>query len=244
MNHIANPFAVFLDTNVLYPIHTRERIPSMVELKADGLDRRMAALRIVPVVVIEDVGDALPLCDALDAGGLPIAEVTFRTDAATEAIAHIGKERPNMLLGAGTVLTAEQVAQAADAGATFMVTPGLNPNVVEAALRHGLPIIPGVNNPSQIELAMSFGLQLLKFFPAEASGGRAMLKALSGPYRDVRFIPIGGIGPANLANYLSLNNVAACGGSWMVETSLVAERNFSAVTELTRQAREIARSVP
>jgi len=216
----------------------------MAEPVADGPARRVAASRIVPVVVLENAGDALPLCDALEAGGLPVAEITFRTEAATEAVARVARERPDMLLGAGTVLTEEQVALAADVGAAFIVTPGFNPNVVDAALERGLPVIPGVNSPSQVEMAMSFGLRLLKFFPAEASGGRAMLRALSGPYGDVRFVPTGGIGPENLASYLSLDNVAACGGSWMVAARLIADRDFGAVTELTRQAVETARSTP
>ncbi len=213
----------------------------MVETKADWLERRLSMLRVVPVVVLEEADAALPLCDALEAGGLPIAEITFRTEAAPEAITRIGRERPEILLGAGTVLTTEQVIQAADTGASFIVTPGFNPKVVNAALEHGLPVLPGVNSPSQVEMAMSFGLGLLKFFPAEASGGQAMLRALSGPYQDVRFVPTGGVGPANLADYLSLDNVAACGGSWMVAGGLIADRNFGTVTVLTRQTVEIAR---
>ena len=204
---------------------------------------QVSALRVVPVVVLEDSGDAVPLCSALSEGGLPLAEVTFRTDAAASSIERIARDLPDVLLGAGTVLTTDQVSRAADAGATFIVTPGFNPEVVEAALSRGIPIVPGVNSPTQVELAKTFGLELLKFFPADASGGRAMLKALSGPYGDVRFVPTGGIGPKNLRDYLALPNVAACGGSWMVAPTLIAEKKFNEIAELTRQAMEIARSV-
>ncbi len=210
----------------------------------DELEEQVTALRIVPVVVLEDADDALPLCDALKSGGLPLAEITFRTDAAIESIARIRRERPTMLVGAGTILTSQQVSQAVDAGASFVVTPGFNPRVVNAALKHRIPIIPGVNNPTQIETAMVFGPRLLKFFPAEPSGGRAMLKALSGPYRDIRFIPTGGVGPANLADYLSLDNVIACGGSWMVAKGMIADKDFDSVAKLTQQAMEIAHSLP
>ena len=221
-----------------------KRGPSGVRLTENELKERLTALRIVPVVVLEDAEDALPLCDALKNGGLPLAEITFRTDAAIEAIASVKRERPSMLVGAGTVLTSEQVSQAVDAGASFIVTPGFNPKVVNAALKHRIPIIPGVNNPTQVETAMTFGPRLLKFFPAEYSGGTAMLKALSGPYQDVRFVPTGGIEPSNLADYLSLNNVIACGGSWMVPKGMIADKDFDSVTELTRQAMEVARPLP
>jgi len=210
----------------------------------DGLEKRLTTLRIVPVVVLEDADDALPLCDALMAGGLPIAEVTFRTEAAAEAIERIRKERSDMLVGAGTILTCEHVFRAADVGAAFVVTPGFNPKVLSAALECGLSIIPGVNSPTQVEMAMASGCRLLKFFPAAASGGLAMLRALSGPYKDVRFVPTGGINPGNLADYLSLNNVAACGGSWMVETGLIADKDFESVVRLVCQAMEIAQRAP
>ncbi|MCY3997497.1 MAG: bifunctional 4-hydroxy-2-oxoglutarate aldolase/2-dehydro-3-deoxy-phosphogluconate aldolase [Rhodobacter sp.] len=214
------------------------------DLTVDGLEKRVTKLRIVPVVVLEDANDALPLCDALMAGGLPIAEVTFRTEAAAEAIALIRKERSDILVGAGTVLTSEHVFRAADVGAAFVVTPGFNPKVVSAAFECGLSIIPGVNSPTQVEMAMASGCRLLKFFPAAASGGLAMLKALSGPYKDVRFVPTGGVNPENLAEYLSLDNVAACGGSWMVEKELIADKDFESVVKLVCQATEIVRTVP
>lgn len=170
----------------------------------------MRSLRIVPVVILEDADDALPRCDALNTGGLPIAEVTFRTDAAPEVIAHIRRDRPDMLVGAETILTPEQVVQIVDADASFFVTPGFNSKVVNAALNCGVSIIPGVDNSSQVEMAAVYGPRLLEFFPDEASGGRAMLHALSEPYNDVRFVPTGGIGPANLSELLSLDNVVAC----------------------------------
>ncbi|MEX0347413.1 MAG: bifunctional 4-hydroxy-2-oxoglutarate aldolase/2-dehydro-3-deoxy-phosphogluconate aldolase [Rhizobiaceae bacterium] len=197
---------------------------------------------VVPVVVLESDDDSLPLCAALTEGGLPVAEVTFRTEAAESAIRKIAEEMPDMLLGAGTVLSEEQLKRAIDAGARFIVTPGFNPKIVEAALKAAIPIIPGVNSPTQVEMAMSFSLSLLKFFPAEASGGRSMLKALAGPYGDVKFVPTGGIGPNNLSDYLQLKNVAACGGSWMVSAKFGADQNFEEITKLTRQAVEIVRS--
>ena len=206
------------------------------------LEQQVADLRVVPVVVLDKVENALPLCSALSDGGLPLAEVTFRTAEAADSIRRISGEMPDILLGAGTVLTPQQVDEAAEAGASFIVTPGFNPSVVEACLERGMPIVPGVNSPSQVEQAMAYGLRLLKFFPAEASGGRAMLKALAGPYGNIRFVPTGGIGPDNLADYLALDTVAACGGSWMVAGSLVAGGRFSDVTKLTRQAMDIARS--
>lgn len=206
----------------------------------DGVRAEVVSRRILPVVVLHRVADALPLCAALAEGGLPVAEVTFRTDAAEASIREIARAMPEILLGAGTVLTPEQVDRAADAGARFIVTPGFSPRTVEAAERRGIPIVPGVNGPTEVEMALSYGLTLLKFFPAEASGGRAMLRALAGPYGDVRFVPTGGIGPENLADYLALANVAACGGSWMVATDLVADGRFDEIAARTRQAVNLA----
>ena len=206
-------------------------------------EKRVAELRIIPVIELEDAKDALPLCDALERGGLPIAEITFRTDAAAEAIKIVGKERPDMLLGAGTVLSPDQVKLAIEAGADFIVSPGFNPKVVNAAILSHFPILPGVNNPTHVEQATNFDVRLLKFFPAEISGGTAMLKALSGPYRDIRFVPTGGISPDNLTDYLALDNVVACGGSWMVDAKMIADGNFDAITKQTRKAVELANSV-
>lgn len=205
--------------------------------------KRIEAHRIVPVVVLEDAKDALPLAEALLQGGLHCAEVTFRTDAAEESIRRIAKAYPEMLVGAGTVLTTEQVDRAVAAGASFIVSPGFNPRIVDYCLEKGIPMIPGCSTPSDIEQALERGLSVVKFFPAEAAGGIPMLKALSGPYRGVRFMPTGGISPANVKDYLQLPYVLACGGSWMVKESLVKAGEFGEIQELTRQAVELAASV-
>lgn len=207
----------------------------------DVLDRIHAA-RLLPVVVVDETSDAVPLAKALVAGGLPVAEVTFRTDAAAEAIRRIVAEVPEALVGAGTVLTVDQVRAAKAAGATFLVTPGFNPAVVAAADDEGLPIVPGVNNPTGVEQAMAAGLSAVKFFPAEPTGGVPFLKALMGPYRAMRFVPTGGIGPKNLADYLALPAVLACGGSWMVEPSLVRAGRFEDVQRITAEAVALAKS--
>ena len=175
-------------------------------------------------------------------GGLPVAEVTFRTAAAAESIKRIAEEVPDLLLGAGTVLNERQLEAAARAGARFIVTPGFNPAVVAAAKTGGLPIIPGINNPTGVEQAMSHDLSIVKFFPAEATGGVAFLKALTGPYGDMRFVPTGGIGPKNIGSYLALKAVLACGGSWMVEQALVRAGRFDEITRLTAEAVALARS--
>ena len=194
------------------------------------------AARLLPVVVIDEASDAVPLAKALLAGGLPVMEITFRTDAASEAIRRIVDEVPEVLVGAGTVLTVDQVRAAKAAGATFLVTPGFNPAVVAAAADEGLPIVPGVNNPTGVEQAMAAGLSVVKFFPAEPTGGVRFLKALMGPYKSMRFIPTGGIGPKNLPDYIALSGVIACGGSWMVEPSLVRAGRFEDVQRMTAEA--------
>lgn len=196
--------------------------------------------RLLPVVVVDDAADAVPLARALVAGGLPVAEVTFRTEAAAEAIRQIAAEVPDALLGAGTVLTPGQVKAAKAAGARFLVTPGYNPAVVQAAADEGLPIVPGVNNPTGVEQAMAAGLSAVKFFPAEPTGGVPFLKALMGPYGGMRFIPTGGIGPKNLRDYLNLRAVLACGGSWMVDPVLVRAGRFDEVQRLTAEAVALA----
>jgi 2-dehydro-3-deoxyphosphogluconate aldolase/(4S)-4-hydroxy-2-oxoglutarate aldolase len=196
-------------------------------------------LRIIPVVAIHDARNADPLAEALCQGGLPCAEITFRTAAAAEAIQQISK-RSDMLLGAGTVLKVDQVKQAVDFGACFVVSPGFNPKVVQYCLDHQIPVTPGISNPTDIEMALDFGLQTVKFFPAEAFGGLKTLKAMSAPYTMMKFIPTGGISPHNLLDYLKHPQVPACGGSWMVKSSLIAEGRFDEITRLTRQAVEIA----
>jgi len=196
-------------------------------------------LRIVPVVAIHNAADANPLAEALCQGGLPSAEITFRTAAASEAIQQISK-RSDMLVGAGTVLKIDQVKQAVDSGACFIVSPGFNPKVVQYCLDHQIPVTPGISNPTDIEMALDFGLQIVKFFPAEAFGGLKTLKAMSAPYTMMKFIPTGGIGPDNLLDYLKHPQVPACGGSWMVTSTLIAEGKFDEITRLTREAVEIA----
>jgi 2-dehydro-3-deoxyphosphogluconate aldolase / (4S)-4-hydroxy-2-oxoglutarate aldolase len=208
------------------------------------ITEQLLSRRLLPVVVLDRAEDAASLAEALLEGGLPVAEVTFRTGAAAAAIEEIATKVPSVLVGAGTVTRPEQVARARDAGARFIVTPGFNPAVVSAALEAGIPIVPGVNNPSGVEQAMSFGLDLLKFFPAEPSGGVAFLKALAGPYGDVGFIPTGGIGPSNLRSYLALANVRACGGSWMVDPKLISTGRFDEVARLTAEAVALANRSP
>jgi len=209
---------------------------------AEPIFATIRAARLLPVVVLDDAADAVPLAQALVSGGLPVAEVTFRTEAAAEAIRRIAAEVPDALLGAGTVLTPQQVKAAKAAGARFLVTPGFNPAVVQAAAHEGLPIVPGVNNPTGVEQAMAAGLSAVKFFPAEPTGGVPFLKALMGPYGGMRFIPTGGIGPKNLRDYLGLQAVIACGGSWMVDPALVRAGRFDEVQRLTAEAVALAKS--
>ncbi|NLL83629.1 MAG: bifunctional 4-hydroxy-2-oxoglutarate aldolase/2-dehydro-3-deoxy-phosphogluconate aldolase [Lentisphaerae bacterium] len=194
--------------------------------------------RIVPVVVIESEAQAEPLAEALLRGGLPIMEVTFRTAAAAGAIRRVAAKFPEMCVGAGTLLTADQVAGAVDAGAVFGVAPGFNFDNVKVAQERGLPFMPGVMTPSEIEAALALGLRTLKFFPAEAAGGAAMLKALAGPYAHtgVKFVPTGGVSARNMADYLALPVVAAIGGSWMVEKSLISGGRWDEIERLTREA--------
>lgn len=202
----------------------------------------IARLGILPTVVIDDAADAVPLGHALKAGGLPAAEVTFRTAAAPMALRAIAEDE-EMLVGAGTVLTAQQLDGARDAGATFIVAPGFNPAVVERCRDLGLVVIPGVSTPTEIEMALNAGIDVVKFFPSEALGGVRMLRALSAPYTKVRFIPTGGVNSENVAGYLSLPCVLAVGGSWMVAPELVRAKRFDEVTRLTEHAMNIVRSV-
>jgi 2-dehydro-3-deoxyphosphogluconate aldolase / (4S)-4-hydroxy-2-oxoglutarate aldolase len=191
---------------------------------------------IIPVVVIDNAADAVPLCRALLDGGLPIAEVTFRTAAAEDAIRAIAQELPNVLVGAGTVLSPDQAARARAAGAQFIVSPGFNPRVVEYCQQEGLPVTPGCSNPSDIGLAVEKDLEVVKFFPAEAMGGIKTLKAIAAPFGKMRFIPTGGIEAANLNEYLSFNKVVACGGSWMVKADFIKAGRFDDISRLTREA--------
>ena len=199
---------------------------------------RILAKRIVPVVVLNRVESAEPLAEALLAGGLDIMEITFRTAAAEESIRRIAARFPEILLGAGTLLEADQVRRARDAGAIFGLAPGINPRTIATAKEIGLQFSPGVMTPSEVELALSLGCKLLKFFPAEVAGGVAMLKALAGPYghTGVKFIPTGGVSSENLADYLKLPVVAAIGGSWMVDKQLINDCKWTEITRITREA--------
>lgn len=198
---------------------------------------------IIPVVVIEDAKDAEPLGRALVEGGLPCAEVTFRTEAAEESIKIMCEKFPDMLVGAGTVLTIEQVDRAVAAGAKFIVSPGINPKVVEYCVNNNIPITPGTCNPSNIETAIEYDLDVVKFFPAEASGGLKFIKAIAAPYTGMRFMPTGGINEKNIREYLAYDRVIACGGSWMVKSDLIKSGNFNKIVELTKEAVEIVHEI-
>jgi len=197
---------------------------------------KIGELGLVPVVKIEDAKDAVSLGKALIEGDLPIAEVTFRTAAAEEAIKTLTAELPDLLVGAGTVLTIENVKKAVAAGAKFIVAPGFNPKIVDYCVENNIPVTPGINSPTQIEMAIERGLMVLKFFPAEASGGLPLLKSMAAPYGGVSFIPTGGINQNNLNTYLSFNKVLACGGSWMVKADLISSGKFDEITRLTKEA--------
>lgn len=201
----------------------------------------LAEHRVVPVIAIEDAAAALPLADALLEGGLPLAEITFRTEAAAAVIRTLTEKRPEFHVGAGTVLTHENMADAIEAGATFGVAPGFNPETVEAAEDLLWPFIPGVCTPSEIEAALSMNFHVLKFFPAGAMGGASMLKALSAPYAHtgVRFMPTGGVTEANLAEYLAVPTVLACGGTWIASKADLVEGNWTRITERCRRVAEI-----
>ncbi|MHC1695219.1 MAG: bifunctional 4-hydroxy-2-oxoglutarate aldolase/2-dehydro-3-deoxy-phosphogluconate aldolase [Eubacteriales bacterium] len=202
----------------------------------DQVLKKLEAAGVVPVIKIEDASDALPLAKALSDGGLPVAEVTFRTSAASDAIRAIREGLPDMLVGAGTVLSIEQAKAAAQAGAGFVVSPGFNPRVVSWCLENGMPVVPGCSTPSDIEGALELGLSCVKFFPAESAGGLPMLKALSAPYSAVRFMPTGGIDEKNLAAYLSFDKVVACGGTFMVKEEFIKSKDWGKITALTKGA--------
>lgn len=198
--------------------------------------KQVQKIGIVPVVVLDDAKDAVPLAKALIDGGLPCAEVTFRTAAAEAAIRLMAETYPEMLVGAGTVLTIENVKKAVAAGAKFIVSPGLNPKVVKYCVENDIPITPGTSNPSDVETAIELGLEVVKFFPAEASGGLKMIKAMAAPYHQMMFMPTGGINAANINEYLAYDKILACGGSWMVKGDLIKAGDFAKITALTREA--------
>lgn len=198
---------------------------------------------IVPVVVLDDAKDSGNLAKALVQGGLPCAEVTFRTDAAEESIRIMCEKFPEMCVGAGTVLTTEQVDRAMGAGAKFIVSPGFDPEIVDYCLEKGITVLPGCITPSEVAQAVKRGLEVIKFFPAEQSGGLAMIKAMSAPYTTVKFMPTGGISAKNVASYLECDKIFACGGSWMVKKNLIEDQEFDKIRALTEEAVNIAKSV-
>lgn len=198
---------------------------------------------VVPVVVLEDVKDALPLAKALTEGGLPCAEVTFRTEAAEESIRMMSREYPDMLVGAGTVLTVDQIDRAVAAGAKFIVSPGFDPEIVDYCLEKEIPVFPGCITPSEVAQAAKREMEVVKFFPAEQAGGVAMIKALAAPYTMMKFMPTGGINAKNLKDYLSCDKIVCCGGSWMVKGDLIRNGEFDKIRELTKEAAELAAAI-
>lgn len=206
------------------------------EKRMNAILEQISKIGIVPVVKIDREEDALPLAKALCAGGLPCAEVTFRTSAAAGAIKIMTENFPNMCVGAGTVLNAEQVDAAVAAGAKFIVSPGLNPNTVKYCIEKGVPITPGTSSPSDIEQAIELGLDVVKFFPAEQSGGLAKIKAMAAPYVNMKFMPTGGVNAKNLTSYLDFPKIIACGGSWMVPGDLINAGEWDKIEQLTREA--------
>ncbi|MDA5313840.1 bifunctional 4-hydroxy-2-oxoglutarate aldolase/2-dehydro-3-deoxy-phosphogluconate aldolase [Vibrio cholerae] len=201
-----------------------------------SIKQQLKALKVIPVIAIDNAEDIIPLGKVLVENGLPAAEITFRSEAAVEAIRLLRQTQPDMLIGAGTVLNREQAIAAKEAGATFIVSPGFNPNTVKACQEIGIDIVPGVNNPSTVEAALEMGLTTLKFFPAEASGGINMVKSLLAPYTDIELMPTGGISPANIKDYLAIPRVLACGGTWMVDKKQIEAGNWEELARLTREA--------
>ena len=198
--------------------------------------QKIQKIGIVPVVVLEDVKDAVPLANALIQGGLPCAEVTFRTEAAEESIRQMVTTYPEMLVGAGTILSVENVKRAVDAGAKFIVSPGFDEEIITYCLENDIPVTPGTTNPSEVGRAVKMGLDVVKFFPAEAAGGLNMIKSIAAPFTKVKFMPTGGISAGNINTYLSYDRVIACGGSWMVSGDLIKNGDFAQITQLTKEA--------
>lgn len=200
------------------------------------MEKMLKQYGVMPVVVLDDAKDALPLAEALIKGGLPCAEVTFRTEAAEESIRRMAENYPDMLVGAGTVLTTEQVERAVQAGAKFIVSPGFDPEIVDYCLERKIPVYPGCITPSEVAQAVKRGLKVVKFFPAEQFGGVATIKALAAPYTMMKFMPTGGVNAKNLSEYLSCDKILCCGGSWMVKGELIRNREFDKICEMTREA--------
>ena len=209
----------------------------------DKILEELSGYGIVPVVVLNRTEDAAPLANALCAGGLKCAEVTFRTEAAEESIKIMTTEFPDMLVGAGTVLTTEQVDRAVKAGAKFIVSPGFDPEVVDYCITKNIPVVPGCITPSEVSQGVKRGLEVLKFFPAGQAGGVAMIKAMAAPFTGVKFMPTGGINASNLSEYLAFNKVVACGGSWMVKADLINEGDFDQITKLTAEAVALVKEI-
>jgi 2-dehydro-3-deoxyphosphogluconate aldolase/(4S)-4-hydroxy-2-oxoglutarate aldolase len=204
---------------------------------------KIAHHKIVPVVKLDCADDALPLAEALCAGGLPVAEVTFRTDAAEESIARIAKAMPDVVLGAGTVTNVEQARRAVGAGATYIVTPGFSHPVAEYCAKNNISATLGVCTPTEIVSLIEYGFDIAKFFPAAQFGGLATIKALSGPFPGIKYIPTGGVSAANIAEYLSFSKVIACGGSWMVKADMIQSGDFETITKLTKTAVDIVANI-
>lgn len=203
-----------------------------------NISEKLAEFKVIPVVAIDDANDIVPLGKTLADNGLNVIEITFRTEAAAHAIRLLKDAQPDMLIGAGTVLTEQQAIEAKEAGATFIVAPGLNENTVKVCQQLDIPFVPGVCTPSEVEKALHLGLDTVKFFPAEAAGGVSMLKALSGPYRGLKIMPTGGVNQHNIHDYLALPQVVACGGTWMVSKSLIDAKNWDEIGRLTKEAVE------
>ena len=212
-------------------------------VKLSTVAEKIAGFGVVPVVVLDDVKDAAPLAKALVEGGLPCAEVTFRTAAAEESIRIMATEYPDMFVGAGTVLTIEQVDRAVAAGAKFIVSPGFDPEIVDYCLEKEIPVFPGCITPSEVAQAVKRGLKVVKFFPAEQFGGVATIKAMAAPYVGLKFMPTGGVSAKNLESYLSCDKIIACGGSWMVKGDLVKAGKFDEIKNLTEEAVKLAASI-
>lgn len=207
------------------------------------MEKMIETYGVMPVVVLHDAGDALPLAKALIKGGLPCAEVTFRTDAAEESIRLMAEHFPEMLVGAGTVLTIEQADRAAAAGAKFIVSPGFDPEIVDYCIERRIPVFPGCITPSEVAQAVKRGLKVVKFFPAEQFGGVQTIKALAAPYTMVRFMPTGGVNAKNLKEYLSCDRILCCGGSWMVKGDLIKGGEFDRICEMTKEAVELVKEI-
>ncbi|PSW22040.1 2-dehydro-3-deoxyphosphogluconate aldolase [Photobacterium sanctipauli] len=206
-----------------------------------NIAQQLADIKVIPVIAIDRAQDIIPLGKALAENGLPAAEITFRSDAAAEAIRLLREAQPDMLIGAGTVLNKEQAIAAKEAGATFVVSPGFNPNTVKACQELGIDIVPGVNNPSAVEAAIEMGITTLKFFPAEASGGINMVKSLLGPYTQIQFMPTGGVNTKNVKDYLAIDRVFACGGTWMVDKKLINEGRWDEIGRLAKEAADLVK---